>query len=137
VVDGLVDLGVGDQPFDGAPLDEALIEPLLPADVGVLEIDEVQLGVVPPQTVPLAVLLEKCQLGHPVKLLPAQHRILFETREHRLPAVEDVPGLVVGIGAVAVLDVLARLVEVLELDLHGGEPATVTERHQLLEGGIV
>ena len=76
-----------------------------------------ELGVVPVEPVAGAVLLEQLELGDPVELAGAQHRVALETVEHRLPAGQDVDGLGVGVGAVAVLDELAGQVEVLQLQL--------------------
>lgn len=54
-----------------------------------------------------------------------------------LPAVEDVPGHLVDVGAEAVLDVLAGLLEVFHLELDGGHLAAVAEGEQVLAGRVV
>ena len=117
-----------EQPVDPAHRDQPVVEALLRPDVGVLQVDQLQPGVVPVEPVALAVVLEQRQLGHPVQL--AAHSIGSRSQpvEHRLPAVEHVGGLGVGVVAVAVLDVLAGLLEVLHLQLDGGQPAAVVER---------
>ena len=51
--------------------DQPVVEPLLGADVGVLEVDQLQLGVVPVQAVALAVLLEQLAASPPS---PARRR---------------------------------------------------------------
>ena len=53
--------------------DQPVVEALLGADVGVLQVDQLQLGVVPVQPVAVAVPLEQRELGHPVEL--AAHSI--------------------------------------------------------------
>ena len=64
---------------------------------------------VPVEAVAVAVALQQLELGHPVELAGAQHRVAAASRvEHRLPALQHVEGLRVGVGAEPVLDVLAR-----------------------------
>ena len=87
-----------------------------------------QLGVVPVEAVAVAVLLEQLQLGDPVQLAGAQHRVALQPVEHRLPAGQHVDGLLVGVRAEPVLDVLLGQVEVLHLQLHGGQLAAVGQR---------
>ena len=137
LVHGALDRPVVEEPLDAARGDELGVEALLGTDVGVLQVDEVQLGVVPVEAVAVAVLREQLELGHPVQLAGAQHRVLLEPGQHRLPAGEDVARLVVDVVAEPVVDELAGQVEVLQLQLHRGEGAPVTQREEVLERRVV
>ncbi len=113
------------------PADEPVEQALVRPDVGVLQVDGLEAGRAPVQAVAGAVALEDRQLGHPVELPGQRHRVGLQPGQHRLPAVQHVGGHRVGVGAVAVLDVLARLLGVLHLQLHGGQRAAGAQRDQL------
>ena len=114
-----------------------MVEALLGADVGVLQVDQVELGVVPLQAVAVAVAQQELVLRDPVELVRALHRVALEPVEHRLPALQDVLGLVVRVGAVALLDELLGQVQILHLQLDSGQLATVLERDQGLQRRVV
>ena len=120
VRDGSGDLVLGDESLHAPRAYELVVEPLVQPDVVILHVDQVQLGVVPVEPVALAVALEQRQLGDPVELADAFHRIAGEPYEDALPPFEDVVGLLVG--AFAGDECLGEL-EVGTLDLQRGHRA--------------
>lgn len=96
-----------------------------------------QPGGVPVDVVATAVALHELPLGDPVQFAGQAHRVVLEPVEGVLPAAEDVLGLVVGVRAVAFLDVLAGQLVVLHLELYGGECAAAAQRDEVLERGVV
>ena len=73
--DGPLDLVLGEQALHAAARDEPVVEALVVPHVGVLQVDQVQLGGVPAQALALAVALEQLELGHPVELAGERHRV--------------------------------------------------------------
>src|SRR3954468_12080201 len=67
-------LVVGEQPLHRPARHQAVVEPLLGADVGVLEVDQLQPRVAPGEPVAGAVPLEQAQLRRPVEPVRAAHR---------------------------------------------------------------
>src|SRR3954469_16215968 len=125
LVDGAGHLLVREQPVDAVEPQQPVVEPLVRADVGVLQVDGVQLRVGPLQAVAVAVLLQQPQLRDPVQLPRAEHRVPLQPVQDGLPPGQDVEGLRVGGGPEPILDVLLGQVEVLHLQLYGGQPAPV------------
>jgi hypothetical protein len=136
-VHGLLDTLVVDEPLHPAQLEQPVVEALLGSQVGVLEIDEVQLGVRPLQAVAVAVGVEQLQLRHPVQLVGALEGVTLEPGEHRLPALQDVPGGLVGLAAPSLGDVALGEVEVLPLQLDGRHRAPVPDLQQVGERRVV
>ena len=118
--------------------DEPVVEPLVGADVGVLQVDQRAAWRRPSRgrrgrgTARAACSLAT-QSSSPAHCIGSRSSRV----EHRLPAGQHVDGLLVGVGAVAVLDVLAGQVEVLHLQLDGGQPAAVAQRDQVLQRRVV
>ena len=133
-----LDRGVVEQPLDPAEADQLVVEPLLGPDVGVLVVDQLELGVVPAEPVAVAVVLEELAASRPSRARSA-HSIGSRSSRSSTDSqrASTSSGLRVGVGAEPVLDVLLGEVEVLQLQLDGGQRAAVGERDQVLERRVV
>ena len=89
-------------------------------------------GGVPVEAVAAAVALQQLQLGDPVELAGQLIGSLASRCSTDSQRSRTSRGLLVGVGAEAVLDVLAGQLEVLHLELDGGELAAVAQRDQVL-----
>ena len=96
-----------------------------------------QLGVVPVEAVAVAVLLEERELGDPVELGGALHRVALEPGQHRLPAGQHVDGLGVGVGAERSSTYLRARSRYSICSCTRGQPAAVAQRHQVAQRRVV
>src|SRR6476620_3559914 len=87
--------------LDPAALLEPVEQPLLGAHVRPLDVDRPQPVVGPLEPVAVAVALHQRQLGHPVQLAGALHRVALQPGQHRLPALHHLGGVGVELAGVA------------------------------------
>src|SRR5664280_295205 len=73
---------LADQPLHPSPSHQPVVQALVRADVGVLQVDQLQPRGVPAQAVPTAVALEDLQLGHPVQLAAQRPHVVDEPGQH-------------------------------------------------------
>jgi hypothetical protein len=135
VHDGSLDQLARDQQLDRPCRDEPVVQPTLGTDVGPLQVDGREPGVVPRQVVAPPHAFEEPQLREPLDLARTARRVVREPPQDGSPAVEDVAGLVVA-DAAGVLEGHPDRVEVLPLDLERREPATVDELEPLGERDV-
>src|SRR5918992_2621866 len=116
------DLLLGDQALDPAGGGQPVVEALVDADVVELEVDQGELGVLPLQAVAGRHLLHELVLGRPVDGPGGLEGVVLELGQDGLPALQDLELPVAGL---AVLEVGLGRVQVVPLELAGGEAAAV------------
>src|SRR5215211_3994630 len=132
--DGGGHLLLGDQPLDPAGGGQPVVEALVKLDVVVLDVDKGQLGVLPLQAVAVGDLLHELVLGRPVDRPGGLERVVLEQGQHGLPALEDLDLPVAGL---AVLEVGLGRVQVVPLELAGGQTAAVLALDHGAQGRVL
>src|SRR5215217_7462120 len=128
------DLLLGDQPLDPAGGGQPVVQALVDAHVVVLEVDQGQLGVLPLQAVAAGDLLHELVLGRPVDGPGRLQGVVLEQGQHGLPALQD---LQLPVAGVAVLEVGLGRLQVVPLELAGGQAAAVLALHHRAQGRVL
>src|SRR5215469_5331048 len=131
---GALDQIVARDAIDHVVLDELEVEPLVRADVVVLQVHQGDFGIAPRQAMLLHEGLDDALLDHPVHLAVELHGIPVQGLDHVCPAGEDVLRHRIGVDA---LHVAGGVLEVLRLELQRRDSPPVLEPHRLPQGGIV
>src|SRR5215218_6054950 len=132
--DRVGDLLLGDQALDPSGGGQPVVEALGRVDVVVLDVDHGQLGVLPLQAVAVGDLLHELVLGRPVDGPGRLQGVVLEQGQDRLPALQDLDLPVAGL---AVLDVGLGRVQVVPLQLTGGQAAAVLALHHRPQGRVL
>jgi len=79
-----------DDPLDMIAALQRIEQPSIRADIMVLQVHQLDAGIVPPAALAVHIGLDHVALGHPIQLLHQQTRITIEGVEDRLPTVQHI-----------------------------------------------